>query len=97
MSATPISGSQIVPNWNPLTNATSYNVKRSMTNGGPFTLIAGGVTGTNYSDVGLAAGTAYYYVVSAVVSGSETPDSGQAAAATLSPTVGSLAHRYSFS
>ena len=97
VSAAPISGSQIVPSWNTLANATSYNVKRSMTNGGPLTLIAGGVTGTNYSDVGLAAGTRYYYVVSAVVSGSETPDSAQAAAATLSPTVGSLVHRYSFS
>jgi hypothetical protein len=39
----------------------------------------------------------YYYVVSAVVSGSATPDSVQAAATTLSPTLGSLVHRYSFS
>jgi hypothetical protein len=38
----------------------------------------------------------YYYVVSAVVSGVETPNSAQAMATTLSPTVGSLIHRYSF-
>jgi len=45
----------------------------------------------------LAGGTMYYYVVSAVVSGSETPDSAQATTTTLSPTLGSLVHRYSFS
>jgi len=97
LSATSVSASQINLAWNPLTNATSYNVKRSLTDGGPYTPIASGVTATNYLDGGLAGGTMYYYVVSAVVSGSATPDSVQAAATTLSPTLGSLVHRYSFS
>jgi len=97
LSATSVSASQINLAWNPLTNATSYNVKRSLTDGGPYTPIASGVTATNYLDGGLAGGTMYYYMVSAVVSGSPTLNSGQAAAATLSPTLGSLVHRYSFS
>ena len=72
-------------------------MKRSLTNGGPYTIVASGVTATNYSDGGLAGGTIYYYVVSAMVTGSESSNSLQAAATTLSPTVGALAHRYSFS
>ena len=54
------------------------------------------MTATNYPDSGLAGGTIYYYVVSAVVSGSETPNSTQSTATTPSPTIDSLVHRYSF-
>jgi endoglucanase len=97
LSAAPVSASQISLVWNTLTNGATYNVKRSTTNGGPYTVVAGGVTATNYLDSGLAGGTIYYYVVSAVVSGSETPNSAQAAATTMSPVHGSLVHRYSFS
>jgi Concanavalin A-like lectin/glucanases superfamily len=96
LSATAVSISQINLVWNGSTNASSYNVKRSLTNGGPYSIIAPGLTTTNYQDSGLAGGTIYYYVVSAVVSGSETANSAQASAATLSPTLGSLVHRYSF-
>jgi hypothetical protein len=97
LSATAVSTGQINLVWNAFTNATSYNVKRATMNGGPYSVIASGVTATNFADNGLAGGTLYYYVVSAVVSGSETPNSAQAAAATLSSTEGSLVHRYSFS
>jgi hypothetical protein len=96
LAATAASSIQINLVWNALANATSYNVKRSTTNGGSYALIASSVTATNYLDVGLAGGTMYYYVVSAIVSGNETPNSAQDAAATLSPTYGSLIHRYSF-
>jgi hypothetical protein len=84
LSATLVSPNQINLAWNTLNNATSYNVKRSTTNGGPFAVIASGVTATNYQDGGLPGNTTnyyyydYYYVVSAVVSGSETPDSAEA-------------------
>ncbi len=96
LSALAVSTSQINLTWNALTNATSYNLKRSLTNGGSYTTIASSVTATNCQDNGLAGGTTYYYVVSAIVSGTETPNSAQATATTLSPTVGSLIHRYSF-
>jgi endo-1,4-beta-xylanase len=97
LSATAISTSQINLVWNIFSNTATYNLKRSTTNGGPYSVIATGVITTNYPDSGLASGMIYYYVVSAVVSGNETPNSVQAAATTLSPTLGSLLHRYSFS
>jgi len=96
LTAQAVSTSEIDLNWNALTNASAYNVKRSTTNGGPYANVASGVIGTNYPDVGLAGGTIYYYVVSAIVSTNETLNSLQAVATTISPTLGSLIHRYSF-
>jgi hypothetical protein len=94
--ATAAATNQINLTWNSFTNGATYNVKRSTTNGGPYAVIASGVTATNYSDGGLAGGTIYYYVVSAMVTGNESANSAQATATTLSPIVGTLAHRYSF-
>ena len=56
--------------WNTLLGATSYNLKRSTTSGGPYTVIStsGIVTGTNYIDSTAINGTTYYYVVSAATS-----------------------------
>ena len=45
LSATAISATQISLTWNAVSGATSYNVKRSTTSGGPYTPIATGVTG----------------------------------------------------
>ncbi len=70
-------------NWLASSNATSYNVKRSMTNGGPYTIVAN-VTTTNDTDGGLTGGTTYYYVVSAVNAGGESANSDQASA---TPTI----------
>jgi cellulose 1,4-beta-cellobiosidase len=64
--------------WFPSSGATSYNVKRSLIGGGPYTTIASGVTTTSYSNTGLSSGTTYYYVVSAVNAAGESPDSGSA-------------------
>ncbi|MBN2704695.1 MAG: carbohydrate-binding protein [Pontiellaceae bacterium] len=60
-----------VLNWNAVSGATSYKVKRSVALGGPYTTIASGVTDTTYTDSGLISGMQYYYVVSAVSSGTE--------------------------
>jgi fibronectin type 3 domain-containing protein len=96
LTATAVSTLQINLSWTASAGAESYNVKRSTTNGGPYTVIATGLTTTNYPNSGLDGGTVYYYVVSAVNSGGESTNSAQAAAATFSPTLGSLVHRYSF-
>ena len=96
LSATAVSSSQISLVWNVVSNTATYNVKRSTTNGGPYATVATGLTATNYPDSGLAGGTIYYYVVSAVVAGRETPNSSQTMGVTLSGTLGSLLHRYSF-
>ena len=66
--------------WNPSTGATSYNVKRSLINGGPYTLLSGGLTNTNCTDSVVTNGTTYYYVVSAVNAGCESTNSIQASA-----------------
>jgi len=96
LTAAAVSTGEIDLSWNALTNATAYNVKRSTTNGGPYTTVASGIGETNYSDTGLAGGTIYYYVVSAMVLTNESLNSFPAGATTMSPTLGSLIHRYSF-
>ena len=94
--ATAVSSIQINLAWNASTNATGYKVKRSTTNGGPYTVVATGVATTNYSDTGLNSGETYYYVVSAVNSGGESTNSAQAGATTLPISLGALVHSYSF-
>jgi regulation of enolase protein 1 (concanavalin A-like superfamily) len=93
LAAAAVSSSQIALAWNAVTNAANYNVKRATTNGGPYTVVATGVTATNYNDTGLADGATYFYVVSAVNVGGESTNSVQATATTLGP----LVHQYSFS
>jgi len=73
--------------WTVTTGATSYNIKRALTTGGPYTPVStpGSITGTTYTDSGLTNGTTYYYVVSGVnASAAESPDSGQASATAVS-------------
>jgi fibronectin type 3 domain-containing protein len=70
--------------WNATSGAPSYNLKRSTNRGGPYTIILSS-TLTNYSDTGLANGTAYYYVVSAVNAGVESPNSSEAGATPVAP------------
>ncbi len=67
--------------WDAVAGATSYNVKRSETPGGPYqtfaTTTAGAIT---CSDIGLINGKTYYYVVSAVNTGGESPNSNEVSA-----------------
>jgi hypothetical protein len=71
---------QAVLSWTAGAGATSYNVKRSTTNGGPHTTIATNVTTTTYTNTGLTNGTTYYYVVSSVNAVGESANSNQASA-----------------
>jgi len=77
LSATAPSASLVNLVWNVVTNATSYNVKRSPVSGGPYTTIATGVVATNYTDT-VPVGMEYYYVASAIFGGVETPNSTEA-------------------
>jgi hypothetical protein len=61
--------------WNSVSDATSYNVKRAAVSGGPYSIIASGVAGTNYTDSAVTNGGTYYYVVSANTAGAESGDS----------------------
>jgi hypothetical protein len=65
---------QVVLEWDASTNATSYNLKRAASSDGPFTALAT-VTNSSCTDTTGVAGAVYYYVVSALGSGAESPDS----------------------
>lgn len=99
LTATAVSGSQINLSWMASTGATSYNVLRSTTSGGPYAQGAYGVTSTSYSDTGLTALITYYYVVQAVDAGGTSANSSPASATTqvqsvsvtISPTSVALA------
>ncbi len=63
--ATSASTSSIQLTWGEVTDATSYNIYRSLTENGTYTLITN-VTTTNYTDTGLIQNTTYYYRVEAI-------------------------------
>ena len=96
LTATASSSSAIGLSWtaapaNPPCTITSYSVYRSTINGftpSPSTLDASGVTGTTYSDTGLAASTTYYYLVEALDSFGASAASAQASATTPAASSG---------
>ncbi len=55
-------------------------MKRSLVSGGPYTVVAGGLTGTTYGDTAVVNGTPYYYVVSATNAKGESDNSPEAVA-----------------
>jgi chitodextrinase len=64
----------------------SYSLYRSTTSGGGYSLVAEGLTSSQYSDTGLSGGTTYYYVVTAKdTSGNESGDSNEASATPSEP------------
>lgn len=69
---------KVTLSWGAVQGTVSYIVKRSTTVGGPYTTIANGVTGTDYVDTAVVNGTTYYYVVTAVISGTESGNSNEA-------------------
>ncbi|MGC1829163.1 MAG: malectin domain-containing carbohydrate-binding protein [Candidatus Acidiferrales bacterium] len=87
LTATATSSSQINLSWTASSSSCSvtYNVFRSTTSGfTPSTSneVASGVTTTTYSNTGLTASTAYYYVVEATNAGGTSAASNQASATT---------------
>ncbi len=78
---------QVGLTWTATSGATSYHVKRSTTNGSGYTQIAA-PTAASYNDSAVTAGTAYYYVVTALNSYGESANSAQA---TATPTAATTA------
>jgi hypothetical protein len=73
-----LAGGNVVLSWWGTAYATSYNVKRSATPGGPYTTVASGISDPRTcTDSGMAAGT-WYYVVTAVTPTGETAPSTEA-------------------
>jgi regulation of enolase protein 1 (concanavalin A-like superfamily)/fibronectin type 3 domain-containing protein len=97
LTATAVSGSQINLIWNASLMASSYNVKRSSTNGGPYSIVYSGLGATNFSDTGLPSTNTFYYVISALNTSGESLNSSQASATTLTsrtpPTLAPIANQ----
>ncbi len=75
--------------WSESPRARSYLVKRGTVPGGPYTGIATAV-GPTHLDTGLANGRAYYYVVTAVNAGGESPASAEVKSTPLDPPAAPL-------
>ena len=72
--------SQVLLSWSGGVGAAEYHIKRSLNSGGPYTVIASNVSETSFVDPDVNLGLTYYYVVSKVRSGFESPDSTEAQA-----------------
>ena len=70
---------QVSLTWSASSGALGYRVKRSTTNGGPYTQVATSIA-ASYIDTPLTNGTTYYYVVSAANAAGESANSAQASA-----------------
>jgi hypothetical protein len=68
---------QVSLNWNAAPNANGYNLKRSLTSGGAYSLIATNLPALMFTDSGLLNGTNYYYVATATNSVGESGNSDQ--------------------
>jgi cellulose 1,4-beta-cellobiosidase len=66
--------------WTAAPGATTYQVKRALTSGGPYSPVKT-VTKTAYTDSKLTSGSTYYYVVVALNAAGQSPPSNQASAA----------------
>lgn len=71
---------KVVLSWSAALGAIRYNVRRSLTSGGPYSPLASAVKGTSYTDTAVVNGTTYYYVVSAENTLGESGDSSEASA-----------------
>ena len=83
-----VQGNSASLSWIASNQATSYNIKRSTTQGGPYSNIADLITGTMYTDSTAINNKVYYYVVTAVNAGGESSYSNEVT--TLSPPVAYL-------
>jgi outer membrane protein assembly factor BamB len=95
LNATAISSSQINLTWTAVSSScsVSYSVFRSSTSG--FTpsasnQVAGNVSVTSFSDTGLAASTAYFYLIEATNLGGTSGPSNPANATTKAGTTGAI-------
>ena len=87
---------EILVTWNSVPQASSYNVKRSTINGGPYLNIATNVTSSSLLDTGLTNGLTYYYVVAAVNGAGESLNSLPASATPIDNAVIGLVGRFTF-
>jgi fibronectin type 3 domain-containing protein/regulation of enolase protein 1 (concanavalin A-like superfamily) len=81
---------QVALTWSASTGATSYSVLRTTSSNGAYTTVASGLTGTSYTDAGLASGMTYYYAVVATNGSGSSANSTQVNAITTPAAPGSV-------
>lgn len=80
-------GKGVLVEWGAVSEADSYEVHRSTTSGGPYSLLATvDATSTSYKDTEVANDTTYHYVVRSVAGGWTSDLSAEASATTPSST-----------
>ncbi len=75
-----VGNGNVTLNWNAAAFASSYNVKRSTTNGGPYAVIASNLPAPGYVNTSITPNTTYHYRASALNSFGESTNSAQASA-----------------
>ena len=75
-----VTGHSVTLTWSPSQNATSYNVYRGTTHGGPYIRVSSGIAITTYTDAQVTHNQTLYYVTTAVSGGNESGYSNEAAA-----------------
>jgi subtilase family serine protease len=78
--------SHVTLTWPAVPGALRYNLKRSLTSGGPYAVLAADVAGITFTDTGVINGTPYYYVISAQNNLGESGDSNEATAVPMIPS-----------
>lgn len=68
---------KVMLNWTAAEGASTYTIKRSTTDGGPYTTVASGLTDISYIDETTVNETTYYYVVLATGTTGESGPSNQ--------------------
>src|SRR5260370_1241487 len=86
--ATPSAGNnQVSLSWSASTGASTHNVKRTLTSGANYAVVASGLTATSFTDTTVTNGTKYFYVVSAQNAAGESPNSNEVSATPASGPV----------
>jgi subtilisin family serine protease/subtilase family serine protease len=76
---------QVKLSWASALGATRYRVKRSLTAGGPYAVVADNLKGAQYTDTNVVNLTTYFYVVSSANLTGESGNSGEVSATPKAP------------
>jgi fibronectin type 3 domain-containing protein/regulation of enolase protein 1 (concanavalin A-like superfamily) len=74
-TATSVNSSRISLSWSSSSATTGYDLRRSTSSAGPYTLVASSITGTTYADSNLEPNTMYYYSLKSANIMGESADS----------------------
>jgi large repetitive protein len=73
-------GHSVTLTWSACQGATSYNIYRGTTHGGPYTKVGSGMVSATYTDVQVTHNQTLYYVATAVSGNGESGYSNEAVA-----------------